>query len=48
MGGWRKLCNCCCCKHFGAPNMHFHLMYLKHGSIIGLMMTPWVKTCHHF
>jgi len=21
-------------------NVHFHLMYLKHGSIIGLMMTP--------
>jgi len=20
-------------------NVHFHLMYLKHGSIIGLMMT---------
>jgi len=26
--------------------VHFHLMYLKHGSIISLMMTPWVKTCH--
>jgi len=28
--------------------VHFHLMYLKHGSIIGLMMTPWVETCRHF
>ena len=24
------------------------LMYLKHGSIIGLMVTPWVETCRHF
>jgi hypothetical protein len=23
-------------------------MYLKHGSIIGLMMTPWVATCRLF
>jgi len=23
-------------------------MYLKHGSIIGLMMTAWVETCRHF
>jgi len=29
-------------------NVHFHLMYVKHGSIIGLMMTPWVETCRHF
>jgi hypothetical protein len=36
------------CKHFGNPNVHFHLMYLKHGSIIGLMVTPWVETCRHF
>jgi hypothetical protein len=33
---------------FGIPNAHFHLMYLKHGSIIGLMVTPWVETCRHF
>ena len=29
-------------------NVNFHLMYLKHGSIIGLMMTPWIETCRHF
>jgi len=29
------------CKYFGIPkNVQFHLMFLKHGSIIGLMMTP--------
>jgi hypothetical protein len=22
-------------------------MYLKHGSVIGLIMTPWVETCRH-
>jgi hypothetical protein len=26
----------------------FHFLYLKHGSIIGLMMIPWVETCRHF
>jgi len=30
---------CYCSKHFGTPNVHFYLMYLKHVSIIGLMMT---------
>jgi hypothetical protein len=29
-------------------NAHFHLTYLIRGSIIGLMMTPWVETCRHF
>ena len=33
-----------CCKHFGNPHVHFHLMYLKHGSINSLMMTPRVET----
>jgi len=28
-------------------NVHFYLMYLKHGSIIGLMMTLCVETCRH-
>jgi hypothetical protein len=27
-------------KFWDPKNMHFHLMYLKRGSIIGLMMTP--------
>ena len=27
---------------------HLSLMYLKHGSTVGLMMTPWVATCRHF
>jgi hypothetical protein len=31
-----------------AKNVYFHLMYLIHGSIIALMMTPWVETCRHF
>jgi len=29
-------------------NVHFHLIYLKHGSIIFLMITVWVETCRHF
>jgi len=28
--------------------VHFHLMYLKHCSIIGLMITPCVETCRQF
>jgi len=28
-------------------SVHFHLMYLEHGSIICLMMTLWVETCRH-
>ena len=35
-------------KFWDPKNVHFHLMYLKHGSIIGLMMTLWVETCRHF
>jgi len=27
--------------------LDFYLMYLKHGSMIGLMMTLWVETCRH-
>jgi len=36
------------CTFLDPKNVHFHLMYLIHGSIIGLMMTPWVQTCRHF